>query len=355
MIPLELIDLICSYINLEILDKIIIGNLLYSLNENRIKKYWRKLGILKLIKRGNFTAVKYLYECKDYIDDLAVKYENYLYKSIKIPGKLYEKIYVSCIYGHLDILQYFLGFYKVEETPKRKRKMLYNTMLSKACAYGKLNIVIYLHTILGASIYTNCNDPIIYASEGGHLDIVKYLVKNGVSVHVHDESPISHAVNHDHLETVKYLVSQGANIHAVKHSALASMYIKSMEMLKYILSFDPDIIYHNKNSLLLASEKGDLEMVKYIVSMLVNNPKKPKIKNIKDISDISSCIKIASINGHLNIVEYFVENGVDTKKCISLARTNGKIKVVNYLQKFHEKMTRGQPNRPFTKKKDFPY
>jgi ankyrin repeat protein len=351
-IPLELIDLICSHVSPEILERISVGNILYLLNEKRIEKYWKKTGILKLIKRGNFKAVKYLYECKDYIDDLAVKYENYLYKSIKIPSKLYEKIYVSCIYGHLDILQYFLGFYKIEETPKRNRKMLYNTMLSKACEYGKLNIVIYLHTILGASIHTNYDDPIVYASGGGHLDVVRYLVENGVSVHVHDESPISNAVKNDHLETVKYLISQGANIHAVKFQALSSMYIKSMEMLKYILSFDPYIIYHNKNSLLLASEKGDLEMVKYIVSMLVDNPIKPKIKNIKDIPDISSCIKIASINGHINIVEYFVENEIDTKKCISLARTNGKIQMVNYLQKIHENRSRGQPNKPSRKKKN---
>ncbi len=58
------------------------------------------------------------------------------------------------------------------------------------------------------------------ASENGHLEIVKYLVSQGVNVHTRSNYALRFASQNGHLEVVKYLLSQEADVHADDDFAL---------------------------------------------------------------------------------------------------------------------------------------
>ena len=51
----------------------------------------------------------------------------------------------------------------------------------------------------------DANNALCWASEDGHLDIVKYLVEHGANIHFNNA--LSWALEYGHLDVVKYLVN----------------------------------------------------------------------------------------------------------------------------------------------------
>lgn len=63
--------------------------------------------------------------------------------------------------------------------------------------------------------YHNCNYfPLRFASSHGDLEVVKYLINNGIDIHVDNDIALWDAAKNGHLEVVKLLVENGADIHA---------------------------------------------------------------------------------------------------------------------------------------------
>ena len=50
--------------------------------------------------------------------------------------------------------------------------------------------------------------------QNGHLDIIKYLIKQGANIHTNDDFALRYNASKGHLNIVKYLIKNGANIHA---------------------------------------------------------------------------------------------------------------------------------------------
>lgn len=71
------------------------------------------------------------------------------------------------------------------------------------------------HIIVARSILPQSKILLKYtlsnASKNGHLDIVKYLVSNGVEINFANNTPLRSAVKNGHLDVVKYLISVGAD------------------------------------------------------------------------------------------------------------------------------------------------
>ena len=70
------------------------------------------------------------------------------------------------------------------------------------------------------------SSPIHYASNFGHLEIVKYLVGRGAGIEVKDttgHTPLMYASFEGHEEIVKYLLSVGASVDA---SCMTSVCLK---------------------------------------------------------------------------------------------------------------------------------
>jgi ankyrin repeat protein len=74
----------------------------------------------------------------------------------------------------------------------------------------------------------DANNALCWASEDGHLDIVKYLVEHGANIHASNDGLLCLASYHRHLDIVKYLVDQGANIHANNILSIDSRYQKHL-------------------------------------------------------------------------------------------------------------------------------
>jgi len=93
-----------------------------------------------------------------------------------------------------------------------------DTPLIFASEYGLFEVVKYLIEEGNADVEAKNNheeNPLIMASIGGHLEIVKYLIEEcNVNVEVKDDcgyTPLMLASRNDHLEIVKYLIENGAN------------------------------------------------------------------------------------------------------------------------------------------------
>ena len=118
-------------------------------------------------------------------------------------------------------------------------------------------------------ITANDNSAIIWASENGHLKVVKYLVSQGADVTADDNYAVQLASENGHLEIVKYLVRHGA-----------------------------DVTANNNYAVVWASTNGYLEVVKYLVSQGANV-----------ISGDNYAVQQASENEHKKVVEYLVSQG----------------------------------------------
>lgn len=71
-------------------------------------------------------------------------------------------------------------------------------------------------------INKNCDSPLIIASEFGHLEIVKFLIKNGANVNYQERknysTALSRACDNSQIEVVQYLCDHGAEINMKKNN-----------------------------------------------------------------------------------------------------------------------------------------
>lgn len=72
----------------------------------------------------------------------------------------------------------------------------------------------------GADIHVDDNRLLKWASQYGHLEVVKFLISQGVDIHVSGDFALRFASLNGHFKTVKYLVKHGANIHKYHDEAL---------------------------------------------------------------------------------------------------------------------------------------
>jgi len=94
-------------------------------------------------------------------------------------------------------------------------------------------------TIADSDVTAANNYAIKWASQNGHLEVVKYLVKKGADITANINYPLRWASKNGHLKVVKYLVKKGA-----------------------------DITADNNYALIWVSENGHLKVVKYLEQQL---------------------------------------------------------------------------------------
>ena len=113
--------------------------------------------------------------------------------------------------------------------------------LERSSENGRLDLII-IAVNKGPDIRANNDIAVRWASQDGHLEVVKYLVSQGAGIRapcfyqINDE-PVRLASENGHLEVVKYLVSQGANIRAADDEAVKLAYeYGHSEVVKYLVS-----------------------------------------------------------------------------------------------------------------------
>ena len=113
------------------------------------------------------------------------------------------------------------------------------------------------------------NEALTFASQEGHIDIVKYLVENGADIHARNDWALIMASENGHLDIVKYLVNEGADIHVRKDWALRIASEKGhLDIVKYLVNEGADIHARDDWALRVASRKGHVEVVKFLKSLM---------------------------------------------------------------------------------------
>lgn len=170
--------------------------------------------------------------------------------------------------------------------------------LSWASMSDNLDIIKYLiKEGVDKNVY---NEALIYAED---LDVIECLVDNGADIHFHNEFAFINACKHGKLDVVKYLIKNGADIHYENDKALIIACRKgNMDIVKYLIRKGADFHNEKEKILIIACRKGNIDVVKYLVKKGANI----HYKNEKALFK-------ASQYENMNIVEYLIKNGANFK------------------------------------------
>lgn len=155
------------------------------------------------------------------------------------------------------------------------------------------------------------------------IEKVKNLIKNGINVNAvghGDRTVLIDAAWKGHLEIVKYLVENGADINAKDNSGRTALIWASYEgklgVVKYLVDKGADInVKDNEGytALIWALIFEKLNVVEYFIeSCAIDIDAKYNIKYFGNVKDGSyTILMIASMKGYLEIVKYLVDKGAD--------------------------------------------
>jgi len=191
-----------------------------------------------------------------------------------------KPLHNACYYGNINVVKYLVEEKGLHVKTKGNRN---NTLLDIAYSTGNVDMVKYieskgerlsLHNLTEKVIYT----PKIYKS----LDMVKYLVEkyqvNMEATNIYNKTPFHIACQYGTLNVVKYLVEEGVNIEARN-------------------------IYNN-TPFHMACQEGNLDVVKYLVEEKGLNVETRGFRNYTPL-------QFAYIKGCYKVVEYLVEQGAN--------------------------------------------
>ncbi len=171
------------------------------------------------------------------------------------------------------------------------------------------------------------------AIENGNLNIIEYLVVNFDLDQDTLDNATSHAAISNQMEILLYLLEQGGDIHYHDNIAFTRTAEEdNIEMLEFLITLQfPQSAYDDALTSTCKSGKN-LDMVR----LLIANGANPNTRKIWEDEDFEpSAFEQAVIYDNLNIVEYFVNRGVDVtsnhNSSVIFAAKKGHLNVVKYL------------------------
>lgn len=187
-----------------------------------------------------------------------------------------------------------------------------NTALISAAIAGKLDIVGEL-VILNPPI-NELKQALKKAALARKLDVVQYLVGNGVSVSASqyqgESTVLNEAASGGCRLIVKYLLEQGAEIDAVDNSNETAL-IKAacrdhLEVVKELLHNGANIHIKNKEgetALKIATDSRIYDLLRQYVSL-------EKLRNnlAHETLDITKCLNFSVLNGNFPAVKYLINS-----------------------------------------------
>ena len=137
------------------------------------------------------------------------------------------------------------------------------------------------------------------------MELVQWLVGRGCSFtdsNNYRTTPLLHATIQGHLELVKWFIEQGCSIYETDFLN-TSLLLLASESGKWLiekgLSVD-DFNLEHKTCLTIASIKGDIELVKYLVDIGCS---------LQENDNNGTCIMNAAMNNHVELVVWMLCNG----------------------------------------------
>ena len=151
----------------------------------------------------------------------------------------------------------------------------------------------------GIDITADDKYAVRYASENGHLDVVKYLHKNGTDITAANNYAVRLSAQFGHLDVVKYLHENGADITADSNCAVRYASENGhLDVVKYLHANGADITADDNYAVKWSAENGHLDVVKYLHA------------NGADITaDDNYAVRWSARNGYQDVVDYLLANG----------------------------------------------
>lgn len=198
--------------------------------------------IYSAVEKDNLEMVKYLvlrheHIGKGYYDQCFVNYKN----DIK----------------HSSSIQFLIS--KIEDK---------NTYLYLGCRLGNLNLVKYLIS-QGTDIQKNANELLCLSFLHGHFEVGKYLIEQGADFTMNDHVCLVDAIIQGYFNIVEYLLSLGSILPENKKKDALMFAIDGgyLEIFKLLISHGMNIenLYHSLYE--YANEKNQLGFILYLKSL----------------------------------------------------------------------------------------
>ena len=288
----------------------------------------KDLALVLSAENGHLEVVKYLVEeCNaDIHSD-----EGYILAKSARNGHLRVVEYLVSKGASDDSLESALTWSGLSENLHSVKYLVQCTNIDKVVALkicaelGILELVKYL-VEEGVDIHANDEDALWSSVSEGHLEVIKYLVAKGADVHHDNETPLRCAAHFGNLDVVKYLVEEhNANIHAKYDSALRKSAKRGhLSVVKYLVEHDANIHAKYDYALRKSAENGHLSVVKYLLSVSAD---------IHALDDYA--LRLSALDGRLNVVKFLVSQGANIHalddECLRLSAEPGHLNVVKFL------------------------
>ena len=240
-----------------------------------------------------------------------------------------------------------------------------------AVQHGHLHLVEYFFN-LGVRINKKSNiKALSKAAANGHLHVIQYLIHMGVHLKQHANESIRHACENGHLQVVEYLINLNLDISYKYHDFLktASRYGRLNVVQYLICNQSVNVSQDNDKSIRVAAVNGHLDVVQYLAGQgadirqccvedgqfiaeggFLNVLKYLHDKEVFNHVDFSSFAVPAVEGGHLHVLQYLVHHGADVtfqnNKVMAHAIYNGQLHIVKYLVSLGVDVTSMDDNYP---------
>lgn len=223
-----------------------------------------------------------------------------------------------------------------------------NEKLIEACEKNDINTVRELlkKRFFSKSANANCEDnegytPLCIASEHGHIEVFKYLIKAGADVNkaiIDGITPLIIASEKGHHNLVKLLIKAKANVNKSMEGQVTPLFIASQngypEVVKLLVDSGANVdkarIADNLTSLFIAANVGHDKVVKILIEGGAN-------VNIDRNDDVSALFMAAQEN-YPKVVKHLIDAGADINKPINdgsfplfIAAQEGNYNVIKHL------------------------
>lgn len=289
---LEIVKILSEY--LYISDDIIYHNSVHGNQE--IAKYFIDTGCV-ISKRSITATIEYPWR----LDMLKFYIENGYVQENTLPGLLYFAI-TDC---NMEATKYLLDKYKAMNCnflnaaasnrcdDLEMFKYINNFFSKNHCTYCKLN----------NSVCNSCMDSksmaMVAASEEGNIDIIEFLLKEGIDVNYQSGLALTSAASNNQIEAVEFLIENGADVRIDNSLALELACMnENIDIAEMLLDNGANPDTGKGRALRRACTNGHIDIVKLLVEAGAN------VRQEQNIA-----VFLAALHRHFDIVTYLLTKG----------------------------------------------
>ena len=195
-----------------------------------------------------------------------------------------------------------------EDTSDKIGKTLNSTLLTLMKSNCHLKVIKILLDDDRVDFRADNDYAIRWASEKGHLSIVKFLVEIGADIHAENDYAIRLASANGHIEVVKFLVEIRADIYAEDNYAIRLASENGhLEVVDFFMKIGVNPCNNDNHAIKMASKNGHTEVVKRLMHYIHVEPP-VHYMFVDPTAEYNYAIKWASINGHIEVVKLLLQD-----------------------------------------------